>query len=69
MPFFLALFAANLAGVVILNWVAPWVSGRFGWWTQPAGSETQQRTMLGIVIVVALYALLLLIFWRFPPSL
>jgi uncharacterized protein len=69
MPFFLALFTANLAGVVILNWVAPWVSGRFGWWTQPAGSETQQRTLLGIVIVVALYALLLLIFWRFPPSL
>jgi len=68
-PFFLALFAANLSGVVILNWVAPWVSGRFSWWTQPAGSETQQRTLLGLVTVVALYALLLLIFWRFPPSL
>jgi hypothetical protein len=67
-PFFLALFAANLSGVVILNWVAPWVSGRFGWWTQPAGSETQQRTLLGLVIVVALYALLLLIFSRFPPE-
>jgi antibiotic biosynthesis monooxygenase (ABM) superfamily enzyme len=67
-PFFLALFAANLSGVVILNWVAPWVSGRFSWWTQPAGSETQQRTLLGLSIVVALYILLLLIFWRFPPS-
>ncbi len=66
MPFFLALFTANLASVVILNWVAPWVSGRFGWWTQPAGSETGQRTLRGIVIVVGLYALLLLIFWRFP---
>ncbi|MBW3634675.1 MAG: antibiotic biosynthesis monooxygenase [Chloroflexi bacterium] len=65
-PFFLALFAGNLSGVVILNWVAPWVSGRFHWWTQPAGSETRQRTLLGLVIVVALYALFLLLFSRFP---
>ena len=65
-PVFLALFGANLSGVVILNWVAPWVSGRFGWWTQPAGSETRQRTLLGIAIVVALYALLLLLFSQFP---
>jgi uncharacterized protein len=65
-PFFLALFAGNASGVVILNWVAPWVSGRFSWWTQPAGSETRQRNLLGIVAVVALYALLVLIFSRFP---
>jgi antibiotic biosynthesis monooxygenase (ABM) superfamily enzyme len=67
-PFFLALFIANLAGVVILNWVAPWVSGRFGWWTQPAGSETRQRTLLGIAIVVGLYVLLLVVFSQFPPG-
>ena len=65
-PFWLALFAGNLSGVVILNWIAPWVSGRFGWWTQPAGSETQKRTLLGIAAIVALYVLLLLIFSRFP---
>src|SRR5215218_5136672 len=67
-PFFLALFTATLAGVVILNWVAPWVSGRFGWWTHPAGSETRQPTLLGIAIVVGLYVLLLLIFSRFPAE-
>jgi uncharacterized protein len=67
-PFFLALFIANLAGVVILNWVAPWVSGRFGWWTQPAGSEARQRTLLGIAIVVGLYVLLLVVFSQFPPG-
>ena len=68
-PFFLALFGGNLAGVVILNWVAPWVNARLGWWTQPAGSETHNRTLLGIIVVVALYALFLLAFSRFPPSL
>jgi antibiotic biosynthesis monooxygenase (ABM) superfamily enzyme len=67
-PFFLALFAANLSGVVILNWVAPWVNARLSWWTQPAGSETRQRTLRGLVIVVALYALFLLLFSRFPPE-
>jgi hypothetical protein len=46
----------------------PWISHRFDWWLQPAGSETRQRTLLGIAIVVALYVLLLLIFSRFPPS-
>jgi len=65
-PFWLALFAGNLSGVVILNWVAPWVSHRFGWWLQPAGSETRKQTLLGIGAIVALYALLLLVFSRFP---
>ena len=68
-PFFLALFGGNLAGVVILNWVAPWVNTRLSWWTQPAGSETQKRNLLGIAVVVALYALFLLAFSRFPPNL
>ena len=65
-PFWLALFAGNIASVTILNWLVPWLSRRFDWWLQPAGSETRQRNLLGIAIVVALYALLLLIFSRFP---
>jgi hypothetical protein len=68
-PFWLALFAANVSGVTILNWLVPWISHRFGWWMQPAGSETRQRTLLGLVAVVALYVLFLLAFSRFPPSL
>jgi antibiotic biosynthesis monooxygenase (ABM) superfamily enzyme len=68
-PFWLALFVSNIASVTILNWLVPWLSRRFDWWLQPAGSETRQRTLQGIAVVVALYALLLLIFWRFPPSL
>jgi uncharacterized protein len=67
-PFWLTLFVSNIAGVVILNWLVPWISHRFDWWLQPAGSETRQRTLLGIAIVVALYVLLLLIFSWFPPS-
>jgi uncharacterized protein len=65
-PFWLALFAGNIASVTILNWLVPWLSRRFDWWLQPAGSETRERTLQGIAVAVALYALLLLIFSRFP---
>ena len=65
-PFWLALFVGNIASVTILNWLVPWISRRFDWWLKPAGSETQERTLQGIAAVVALYALLLLIFSRFP---
>lgn len=65
-PFWLALFAGNVAGVTILNWVVPWVGKRFSWWLKPAGSDSQKQTLTGIAIVVALYALLLFIFSRFP---
>jgi hypothetical protein len=65
-PFWLALFIGNMASVTILNWLVPWISRRFGWWLQPAGSETQERTLWGIGAVVALYALLLFVFSRFP---
>jgi antibiotic biosynthesis monooxygenase (ABM) superfamily enzyme len=65
-PFWLALFVGNVASVTILNWLVPWISRRFDWWLKPAGSETQQRTLRGIAAVVALYALLLFVFSRFP---
>lgn len=69
LPFWLVLFIGNVAGVIILNWLVPWISGRFAWWLQPAGSETLQRTAIGIAVLLVLYALLLLAFSQFPPSL
>jgi antibiotic biosynthesis monooxygenase (ABM) superfamily enzyme len=65
-PFWLALFAGNIAGVTILNWLVPWVSKRFAWWLQPAGSDTEKNNLIGATAVVAIYALALLIFSRFP---
>jgi hypothetical protein len=47
----------------------PWVSKQFTWWLRPAGIETQKRTVMGIIAVVAIYALLMLAFSRFPPAL
>lgn len=65
-PFWLALFAGNVAGVTILNWLVPWVGKRFAWWLQPAGMETRKLTIIGIIAIVALYGLFLLAFSRFP---
>ena len=67
-PFWLALFVGNIASVTILNWLVPWISHRFDWWLQPAGSETQKRNLQGGAALVVLYGLLLLIFSRFPPD-
>ncbi|MCC7023658.1 MAG: antibiotic biosynthesis monooxygenase [Thermomicrobiales bacterium] len=69
LPFWLSLFIGNVASVIILNWVVPWVSGRFGWWLHPAGEETERRNVTGIAILIALYVLLLMAFSQFPAGL
>lgn len=69
LPFWLALFISNAASVTILNWLVPWLVHRFSWWLQPSGVDMQRRTLMGAVIIVALYALSLLIFSLFPPAL
>ena len=67
-PFWLALFAGNVAGVTILNWLVPWVGRRFAWWLKPAGSDTERQNLVGAAIVLAIYAVFLFIFSRFPPA-
>jgi antibiotic biosynthesis monooxygenase (ABM) superfamily enzyme len=63
MPFWLALFLGNAAGVTILNWLVPWTSGRFLWWLQPK-QPSARRDVYGLGAVVGLYALTLFIFSR-----
>ena len=65
LPFFLALFLSNIASVLILTWLVPWISGRFSWWLRPAGAETQRQNLVGTVTVAVLYLLILLVFSRF----
>jgi antibiotic biosynthesis monooxygenase (ABM) superfamily enzyme len=67
LPFFLSLFISNVAGIIILNWLVPWLSQRFAWWLNPAISETGGLTTRGVVMVVALYLLMLVIFSQLHP--
>lgn len=68
-PFWAALFVGNVTSVILLTWVVPWTSARFGWWLKPAGEDTQRQNLRGIVVLVVLYAIFLFIFSQFPPAL
>ncbi|MFT4039998.1 MAG: antibiotic biosynthesis monooxygenase [Thermomicrobiales bacterium] len=69
MPFWASLFVGNVVGVLLLTYVVPWVSNRFNWWLKPAGEDTSRQNLIGIVVLVALYVLMMVIFSRFPPAL
>jgi hypothetical protein len=56
MPFWLALFVANIISVVALGWLlVPAADRVFGWWLYPYGRTKRIATVVGIVVVTALY--------------
>src|SRR5580704_19341199 len=61
LPFWLALFIGNVASVLLLNWLVPWVSNGFGWWLAPtpAGRRTH---LAGAALILLLYAAWLFLF-------
>lgn len=64
-PFWLALFIGNVVGVILLNYLVPWVCTRFGWWLRPTAHEDiSDINRKGMAIVVALYVILLAMFSR-----
>jgi antibiotic biosynthesis monooxygenase (ABM) superfamily enzyme len=62
MPFWLALFVANLASVLLLAHLVPRVRLLFGWWLNPTGSEARRLDRIGAGLVVVVYAACLLVF-------
>jgi uncharacterized protein len=62
MPFWLTLFIGNIVSVNLLNWLVPRSAGALGWWLAPKGPSTARINFIGAVIVVAIYAVLLLVF-------
>jgi antibiotic biosynthesis monooxygenase (ABM) superfamily enzyme len=66
LPFWLALFAANVVSILILNYLVPWASHRLAWWLSPAAVPATRTNLAGAALMVAAYALCLLAFSRFP---
>ena len=64
MPFWLALFTANTASILVLNYLVPWASARFGWWLQPDPNDAGKVDMKGVACMFAIYAVAMLIFSR-----
>ncbi len=62
LPFFAALFIGNIVSVLLLNYLVPWTSRRLGWWLSPTGPDSTKMTLAGTGLMVALYALWLLVF-------
>jgi hypothetical protein len=68
-PFWLALFGSNASCVVLLNWLVPWASRRFGWWLTPRIPGALRINVMGTGLVMGLYGVCLLAFalysnWR-----
>ena len=62
LPFWLALFIGNVASVIILNYLVPWVSAGFRWWLSPAPKRSTRNDWAGAGLIVGLYCLLMLVF-------
>lgn len=61
-----SLFIGNIAIVGLTGYLIPWVARRFEWWLRPvAGRNVLGIHLLGAAIIVALYAAMVAVFWRF----
>ncbi len=64
LPFAIALFASNVASVALTGFFVPLVARRFNWWLRPARASLKTH-LLGAAVILALYAAMLFVFWRF----
>jgi len=64
LPFAVSLFIGNIFSVVMTDILMRWVGNRFGWWLHPSGPRTLRIQLLGVAIIAALYALMVVVFWR-----
>jgi uncharacterized protein len=65
LPFAVALFIGNVVSVLLLTYLVPWTSNRFSWWLQPKkGANERNTTIAGTAVLLALYGLMVLVFWR-----
>jgi antibiotic biosynthesis monooxygenase (ABM) superfamily enzyme len=64
LPFAISLFLGNIVSVGLTGFLVPWVANHFGWWLQPKGPQPLRTHLLGAGIIVALYAVMVVAFWR-----
>ena len=63
-PFAIALFIGNSVSVLLLSHLVPWSSNGFAWWLQPAPVRRRWIDVAGTAVLLALYAAMVLAFWR-----
>jgi antibiotic biosynthesis monooxygenase (ABM) superfamily enzyme len=65
LPFAIALFIGNVAGIILLNYLVPWTSQRFDWWLYPAGQNQRRIELAGTALIVALYGVSMIAFTHY----
>jgi len=64
LPFAISLFLGNIVSVGLTGFLVPWVANRFGWWLRPQEPQPMRTHVLGASIIIALYAAMVVAFWR-----
>lgn len=64
MSFAVALFVGNIVSVALTGFLVPWTADRLGWWLHPT-KKVMRANLLGTALIAALYAVMVVIFWRF----
>jgi antibiotic biosynthesis monooxygenase (ABM) superfamily enzyme len=65
-PFAFAMLIGNIVSIVLLNWLVPWVNGRFTWWIAPPEDDARQVTVKGAAMIAGILILSAAIFWLLP---
>jgi antibiotic biosynthesis monooxygenase (ABM) superfamily enzyme len=65
LPWAVNLFIGNIFSVALTGFLVPWTANKpLAWWLQPAGSRAIRAHLLGAGIVLFLYAVMVVAFWR-----
>ena len=64
LPWALNLFVGNIFSVALTGFMVPWVANRMGWWMSPK-TNVLRANLLGAVLVCAIYALSIWVFWKY----
>jgi antibiotic biosynthesis monooxygenase (ABM) superfamily enzyme len=64
LPFAVAWFIGNVVSVLLLNYLVPWANNRFTWWLQPSDADPARLQPAGTALLVALYAVMVMVFWQ-----
>ena len=65
LSFAVSLFLGNIVSVGLTGFLVPWVAGHFGWWLRPAPGKETRASIQGTVLILAMYAAMVFVFWRF----
>ena len=62
LSFPVALFIGNIVSVALTGVLLPMVARRIGWWLTPDAMNATRNSVLGAVLILALYAAMILVF-------